>query len=288
MEIKENEVYTQRETQELLKVSASTVTRMIKKGLIRTARVGKQYRILGKELLRILSPELEDKVGIAYNKARNWAHADDPTDDRLQMVCLLARKAGLECLKSLIQKEPEYKIATLFTHRYLPKSEARTLTERPEYKQYVSLAKIHGITLIAIDQPSEAKSLDEKIKGGFDYLISCNWRYLVAEDVLERAALGCINLHRGKLPQYAGAEPVKRALRDGQKEIVITAHLMTDEIDKGEVLAEAHVSAGIKKSETLDDAVTRIKSEIAPIYPKVLFEAIKKIEQTKIKTGSNR
>ena len=74
MEIKENEVYTHEETQKLLKVSSSTVTRMIKKGLLRTAKVGKQYRIMGKELLRILSPVLEDKVGKAYNKARNWAH----------------------------------------------------------------------------------------------------------------------------------------------------------------------------------------------------------------------
>ncbi len=76
MEIKENEVYTHEETQALLKVSSSTVTRMIKKGLIRAAKVGKQYRIMGKELFRILSPKLEDKVGKAYNKARHWAHKD--------------------------------------------------------------------------------------------------------------------------------------------------------------------------------------------------------------------
>ena len=76
MEIKENEVYTHEETQAILKVSASTVTRMIKKGLIRSAKVGKQYRIMGKELLRILSPVLEDKVGKAYNKARKWVHKE--------------------------------------------------------------------------------------------------------------------------------------------------------------------------------------------------------------------
>jgi len=56
MEIKENEVYTHEETQVILKVSSSTVTRMIKKRLIRAAKVGKQYRIMGKELLRVLSP----------------------------------------------------------------------------------------------------------------------------------------------------------------------------------------------------------------------------------------
>ena len=69
-------VYTPQEAQVILKVSSSTVTRMIKKGLIRTAKVGKQYRIMGKEILRILSPELEDTVGKAYNRARNWIHQD--------------------------------------------------------------------------------------------------------------------------------------------------------------------------------------------------------------------
>lgn len=79
MVIKENEVYTPREAQAILKVSPSTLTRMIKKGLIQTAKVGKQYRIWGKELLRLLSPKIEDHVGKAYNKARNWAHQEDKT-----------------------------------------------------------------------------------------------------------------------------------------------------------------------------------------------------------------
>ena len=74
MEIKPNEVYTTQEAQELLKISPSTIMRLIKKDIIKTAKVGKQYRILGKELLRIVSPKLEDKVGKVYSKARNWVH----------------------------------------------------------------------------------------------------------------------------------------------------------------------------------------------------------------------
>ncbi|MFA5008050.1 MAG: helix-turn-helix domain-containing protein [Candidatus Omnitrophota bacterium] len=76
MEIKPNEVYTTQEAQQLLKVSPSTTMRLIKKGIIRSAKVGKQYRILGKELLRLLSPRLEDEVGKAYNKGRQWLHKD--------------------------------------------------------------------------------------------------------------------------------------------------------------------------------------------------------------------
>jgi len=76
MEINPNEIYTTLEAQKLLKVSASTTMRLIKKGIIRTAKVGKQYRILGKELLRLVSPELEDSVGKVYSKGRSWLHKD--------------------------------------------------------------------------------------------------------------------------------------------------------------------------------------------------------------------
>ena len=54
------EVYSLEEACRFLKVSPSTINRMIKKNLIRTAKVGKQYRILGKELMRIVSPELAE------------------------------------------------------------------------------------------------------------------------------------------------------------------------------------------------------------------------------------
>lgn len=66
MEIKENAVYTTTEAQDLLKISNSTIKRMLKKGLLRANKVGGQYRIMGKELLRILSPELEQEATKSY------------------------------------------------------------------------------------------------------------------------------------------------------------------------------------------------------------------------------
>ncbi len=74
MEIDENELYTTAETQKILKISQSTMMRLLKKGLIQAAKVGKQYRIKGKELLRLVSPKLEDQVGKFYNKGRKWVH----------------------------------------------------------------------------------------------------------------------------------------------------------------------------------------------------------------------
>ena len=72
-EIKENEVYTTEETQELLKISNSTIKRMLKSGLLRANKVGKQYRILGHEILRLVSPEVEKKAVDVYQVVKTKA-----------------------------------------------------------------------------------------------------------------------------------------------------------------------------------------------------------------------
>lgn len=79
-EIKPNAIYTVGETEVLLKVSNSTIKRLLKKGILRANKVGKQYRILGLEILRLISPEVE-KASIkqylslkqkAINKIEKW------------------------------------------------------------------------------------------------------------------------------------------------------------------------------------------------------------------------
>lgn len=72
-EIKPNEVYSTGETQVLLKVSSSTIKRLLKKGLLRANKVGGQYRILGHELLRILSPQVDKEATDLYQKIKNKA-----------------------------------------------------------------------------------------------------------------------------------------------------------------------------------------------------------------------
>lgn len=79
-EIKPNGVYTTKETQNILRISESTIKRLLKKGLLRANKVGGQYRILGKEILRLLSPNIEKGVIKSYlslkkkvvNKINKW------------------------------------------------------------------------------------------------------------------------------------------------------------------------------------------------------------------------
>lgn len=55
MEVRENEIYTPEEVKSLLKISRSTFLRLIKRGVLQAAKVGGQYRILGREILRLVS-----------------------------------------------------------------------------------------------------------------------------------------------------------------------------------------------------------------------------------------
>ena len=79
-EINPNEIYTTSETQELLKVSKSTMKRLLKNGILKANKVGKQYRILGKEILLLVSPSLKKSATKAYlgikekisRKIKNW------------------------------------------------------------------------------------------------------------------------------------------------------------------------------------------------------------------------
>ena len=68
MVVDEDEVYTPQETTSILKISDSTFRRLIRKGVLRAAKIGGQYRILGGEILRLLNPSLPGQVKKVYKK----------------------------------------------------------------------------------------------------------------------------------------------------------------------------------------------------------------------------
>jgi len=70
-EIKPNQIYTTEEAQEYLKVSNSTIKRFLKKGIIHANKVGGRYKILGNELLRLVSPKKETKIEALYYRVKN-------------------------------------------------------------------------------------------------------------------------------------------------------------------------------------------------------------------------
>jgi len=70
-EIKAGKVYTPKEARDFLKVSDSTMKRMIKNGIIKAYKVSGQYRIWGDEILRLISPDFEKGFYKVYKKIKN-------------------------------------------------------------------------------------------------------------------------------------------------------------------------------------------------------------------------
>ena len=68
--IEPDTIYTSKETAQILKISPSTFKRLLKKGLIRANKVGGQYRILGHEILRLVSPKVDQKATNLYQKVK--------------------------------------------------------------------------------------------------------------------------------------------------------------------------------------------------------------------------
>ena len=70
-EIKPNKIYSTEEAQEYLKVSNSTIKRLLKKGIIQANKVGGRYKILGNELLRLVSPNKETRFEKLYYRVKD-------------------------------------------------------------------------------------------------------------------------------------------------------------------------------------------------------------------------
>ncbi len=72
-EINPGEIYTPKEARDFLKVSESTMKRMIKKGVVKAYKVSGQYRIWGDEILSLISPKFERKFYKAYKNIEKKA-----------------------------------------------------------------------------------------------------------------------------------------------------------------------------------------------------------------------
>lgn len=70
-EIKPHVIYTTSEARGFLKISESTIKRLLKSGVIKAYKVGGQYRIWGDEILRLVSPEVESGFYDFYKKIKD-------------------------------------------------------------------------------------------------------------------------------------------------------------------------------------------------------------------------
>ena len=177
---------------------------------------------------------------------------------------MLARSHGLAALRALVGAKHEIALVT-------PRYEPGSVVERLDLLLFVKVGQT--TTDLRIAEGNAEVTIREACRGA-DLLVSVNWRHKVPSDILALPKYGGVNLHRGRLPEYAGARPVERAIAAGETLAYLTAHHMTDVIDGGPVLVEAAVTC-----RSGPDAVQATIDAMEPYVGPLLMEALAMIEK---------
>jgi phosphoribosylglycinamide formyltransferase-1 len=81
-----------------------------------------------------------------------------------------------------------------------------------------------------------------------------------------------VNIHPSLLPRYRGLDTHKRALEAGDAVHGCSVHIVTEELDAGEVLGSAEVP--IQTSDTVESLERRVLEAEHRLYPQVLAEFV--------------
>jgi phosphoribosylglycinamide formyltransferase 1 len=89
---------------------------------------------------------------------------------------------------------------------------------------------------------------------------------------VRRFAGRIVNIHPSLLPKYRGLDTHQRALDAGDTVAGCTVHLVTEEVDSGEILGRSEVA--IEPEETADSLAQRVLAAEHALYPAVLKEFV--------------
>ncbi|KFM20099.1 Bifunctional polymyxin resistance protein ArnA [Marine Group I thaumarchaeote SCGC AAA799-P11] len=186
------------------------------------------------------------------------------------VVCFVSRPHGFSIVDALVNS-PKYKILKIFTHSLNPKSQDPTRSQRTDFQKFVQICQKNCIPLEKIDEKNQSISDVPQC----DFIVEVSWRYLIGEEITNKANIVAFGIHRGKLPEYAGAQPIKQALENNEKNIVLSAHYLDSEIDQGTVIDSISHPVNYINTHTLDENIRRLRDEITELFPKLMFNVFK-------------
>lgn len=180
-------------------------------------------------------------------------------------------------LEGLIEDEG-IDIVGVFTQPDKPVGRKQILTP-PDVKRFLLEENLD----IKIFQPATLK--DENVYKTVkdlspDFIVVAAYGQILPKNILDIAP--CINLHASLLPKYRGASPIQQALLNGDEITGVTAMLMDEGLDTGDILAYS-----VTEIEEIDVApilFEKLSILAKELTPKVLhkFDEIKPIKQNSV------
>ena len=167
----------------------------------------------------------------------------------------------------------DYEIVLVLTQPDKPVGRKKVMTPPP--------VKIRAIDLgLRLLQPKTLK--DEEITNIIkdsnpNFIVVAAYGQILPKAILDIAP--CINLHASILPEYRGASPVQQVLLDGKEYSGVTAMLMDEGLDTGDILA--YTKSKIPSNMRLSELMNTLSNEASDLTITVLdrFDEIEPIPQ---------
>lgn len=170
---------------------------------------------------------------------------------------------GHRTLRALL--DAGHEVTQVVTH---PKSEHAY--EKIWSDSVADLAGEHGVPVIERNRPDDevVARLEEAAP---EIIVANNWRTWLPPEIFTLPPRGTLNVHDSLLPAYAGFSPLIWALLNGEKEVGVTAHMMNDELDAGDIVVQRAIEVGPR------DTVTDLFHRTVDLIEPVVTEALSKI-----------
>jgi phosphoribosylglycinamide formyltransferase-1 len=121
-----------------------------------------------------------------------------------------------------------------------------------------------GMTREAHDAAMEAAVLNT----GTQYIVLAGYMRILSDGFVGRWAGRMLNIHPSLLPLYKGLDTHARAIEAGDSHAGTSVHLVTPELDAGEVLAQ--IAVPIIAGETPETLAGRVKLAEHQLYPRAV------------------
>lgn len=125
-----------------------------------------------------------------------------------------------------------------------------------------------GLTREAHDAAMEAAV----IAAGADTIVLAGYMRILSDGFAARWAGRMLNIHPSLLPKYKGLDTHARAIAAGDSHGGVSVHLVTPELDAGEVLAQVRVP--IVMGDTAESLAERVKLAEHQLYPRAVADYV--------------
>ena len=144
----------------------------------------------------------------------------------------------------------------------------------------VSWATRRGIITFAVRPEAQKKrTFEDRVDAFFratdvDVIALAGYMRLLSNEFVARWRGRILNIHPSLLPKYRGLDTHARAIEAGDAVSGCSVHLVTEELDAGELLGQAEVP--IEPGDTPQTLEQRVLAAEHQLYPKVLSAFVRR------------